>query len=280
MQALPGISIEATFASGARSVSLLFKEIGGMKMVGLCIIETKLLRRFVELMIDAGGISEGNIVFSKDGMACRAISPEHICFIEAIVAKKQLNKLIAREEQVVPLELPRLQSVLKIVRGDLVQLDLDKKSGTLKVTGGLSEFNIGMLGDLTVVTTDDMPKLTFPSSCSLNPADVLQGLAGAELVSDQAIILHDEDGLTVSGKSEKDRASLTIPEANISDATIKEGESFASTFDIKLMKNGLHLADESVKLSMGKDMPLQFDYTFGSSLGTARFMQAPRVDND
>lgn len=249
-------------------------------MVGLCIIETVLLRRFVDLMIDAGGISEGNIVVSKEGMACRAISPDHVCFVEATVAKKQLNKLIARDEHVVAVELPRLKDVLKTVRGELIQLDLDKKSGTLKVSGGLSEFNIGLLGDLEVVTDEMLPSLDFPSSCSINPADVLQGLAGAELVSDQVAITHDEDGLTMAGRSEKDRASLTIPEANITETTLEEGQSFVSTFEIKTLKNGLRLADNSVKLSMGKDMPLQFDYTFGGSLGTARFLQAPRVDND
>jgi DNA polymerase III sliding clamp (beta) subunit (PCNA family) len=249
-------------------------------MVGLCIIETVLLRRFVELIIDAGGISEGNIVFSKEGMMCRAISPDHICFVEAVVAKKQLNKLIAREEQIVPIELPRLKDVLKTVRSDLVQLDLEKKTGTLKVSGGLSGFNIGLLGDLQVVTDEMLPQLDFPSSCNVNPSDVLQGLAGAELVSDQAIITHDEDGLTVTSRGQKDRSSLTIPEANMTDGILGEGESFASTYDIKLLKSGLKLADESVKLSIGKDMPVQFDYTFGGSLGTARFLQAPRVDND
>jgi hypothetical protein len=88
-----------------------------------------------------------------------------------------------------------------------------------------------------------------------------------------------KESLNFSGRDDKDKVQVEIPDDDLEEITLKDDESLRSQFDLDFLLQALKETKGAVRLQMGTDIPIRVECDFGEN-GSFFYFLAPRVEGD
>ncbi len=224
-------------------------------------------------------IDEGVFVINENGISLKAMDAARIAMVSLSISPDILEEFDTEGENDVGLDFKRLSTVVKRGRNNEA-LDLSFDSGSfLKLTfiGRYKRsFNIPILD----IKRESLPVPTpnFTSLVEVDSFVVKDALKDAEIVSDNIVLIVDDDGFKMEAKSDTGRVSSVLEKNNELLSRIEMKDRAKSMFSLEYLKNMITPATGNVTIELGVDMPIKLSYSISGA--EVIFFLAPRIEQD
>ena len=240
-------------------------------------IKMENLREVVEVVSTL--VSEVKFSVSKDGLEAKAVDPSHVAML-VLKLQKGVFEEFTGEPTEIGVDIEKLKEVLRLSKpGDLLNLAYDGGKGKLEVSVGKIVRHMGVV-DPAGITDPKVPNVNPPGKVVLKTDELRQGIRGSESISDHVTLTLDPEFFSMHSEGENDRLDLKIPKSELTLLEAKETVKSMYPLDFfSSMVKSISSAEE-VTIFVGNEYPLKLEFSFAGGRGDARFLLAPRVEED
>ncbi len=235
--------------------------------------------------IDAIGvlINEGLFTIDSEKMYLRATDPGQISLVDFIMPKDAFEQFlvdIKENEKNVTFGI-NINNLLQILAhssaDDKLSLEIkDDKSFILIELIGKSKrsFHIPLI-DVSE-QEQPLPKIQFDVTIQISSDQLLSGIKDASLFSSHITLKVENNRLFLETQSSKGKFKQEIEQDK--NNLVISGSKAKAMYTLDYLQNMIKNAKSIITLKLKDDMPLELNYTIGSS--AIRYFLAPRVDNE
>jgi len=224
-------------------------------------------------------VEEAKIYMGPDGMRTRAVDPAHVAMID-IELEPSVFEEFKGDGAEVALDVDKLKDVFSLVKSDrTVTLVYDDKKNILEIRMENMKRRMSLL-DPATLTDPNVPNLS-PSAKVVVPVEqILQGLKASESVSDHIIFRATPEDFTLEAKGDTDNVELRLPKSQLGELDCKEEARslFSVSYLIGIVKT-ISSAEE-MTIYLGTNYPAKLEFSIAKGNGKARYLLAPRIENE
>jgi proliferating cell nuclear antigen PCNA len=227
-------------------------------------------------------INEGLFTIDNEKMFLRATDPGQISLVDFVMPKDSFEEFlvdIKNQEKNVAFGI-NINNFLQILAhssaDDKLSLEIkDDKSFILIELIGKSKrsFHIPLI-DVSE-QEQPLPKIQFDVTVQISSDQLLAGLKDASLFSSHITLKVENNKLFLETQSSKGKFKQEIEASN---NLVISGSKAKAMYTLDYLQNMIKNAKSVITLKLKDDMPLEINYTIGSS--AIRYFLAPRVDNE
>lgn len=240
-------------------------------------VKMEVLREMVEVISTL--VSEVKLVVSKDGIEVKAVDPSHVAMLVLSLKKGGFEEFTGESTEI-GIDVEKLKEILRLSKpGDILDLSYEGGKGKLVVTVGKLTRLMGVV-DPAGITDPKVPNVNPPGKVVIGIDDLRQGIRGSESISDHVTLALEPEFFTLHAEGDNDRVDLKIPKADLKTIEVKESVKSMYPLDFfSSMVKSITSADD-VTMFVGNEYPLKLEFAIASGKGDARYLLAPRVEEE
>ena len=238
-------------------------------------VKMEVLRELVDVVSTL--VSEVKLSVSKDGLEAKAVDPSHVAML-VLKLQKSVFEEFTGEATEIGVDIEKLKEVLRLSKpGDVLELQFDGKN-RLVVSVGRVTRQMAVV-DPAGITDPKVPNVSPPALVTIKTEDVRQGIRGSESFTDHVTLTLEPDAFTMHSEGDTDRLDLRIPKETLARLDVKEAvkSMYPLDFFSAMVKS---ISAEEATLHVGNEYPLKIEFSMGMGRGEARYLLAPRVEED
>jgi proliferating cell nuclear antigen len=242
-------------------------------------IRTDVLRELIEVI--ATLVPEAKLSVSKDGITVKAVDPSHVAML-VLNLKPAAFEEFTGESTEIGIDVEKFKEVLRLSKpGDLIDLQFDGGKNRLVVKVGRVTRAMSVI-DPAGITDPKVPNVSPPGVAVVKMEELRQGIRGTESISDHVTLSLDADGFTMHSEGETDRVDMHLTKADDGLRKLEVKEPVRSMYPLDFFSNMVKSITTSsdVTLHVGNEYPLKIEFAVADGKGEARFLLAPRVEED
>jgi proliferating cell nuclear antigen len=110
--------------------------------------------------------------------------------------------------------------------------------------------------------------------------ELRQGIRGTESISDHVTLSLDSEGFRMHSEGETDKVDMLLPKDGLARLEVKE--AVKSMYPLDFFSNMVKsiTTSQEVTLHIGNEYPLKIEFAIANGKGDAKFLLAPRVEED
>ncbi|HEV2230974.1 MAG TPA: DNA polymerase sliding clamp [Thermoplasmata archaeon] len=235
------------------------------------------LRELVEVI--ATLVPEAKLVVSKDGVSVKAVDPSHVAMLVLTLNKSAFEEFTGESTEI-GIDVEKFKEILRLSKpGDLIDLQYDGGKNRLVVKVGKVTRHMSVV-DPAGITEPKVPNVAPPGVAVVKMDELRQGIRGTESISDHVTLTLDPEGFTMHSEGETDRVDMHLPKEGLGRLEVKE--AVKSMYPLDFFSNMVKSITTSpeVTLHVGNEYPLKIEFLVASGKGDAKFLLAPRVEED
>ena len=222
-------------------------------------------------------VDEAQIVVDNDGVRCSALDRSHITFCNLELQKDLFDEFQCDAPEKLNIDTMELMNVLKRMKSnDVLELSVDEGNLVFVFEGdAIRKFRIRLID--IVYEAPEPPNISVPCEIEIPSNLIKDAVNDVALYSDKLSFIINENYFMVN--SNDDFGDVEVKylhgEENIH-------ETVKSNYGIDKIKSILKSSKFSpyVKLGLGNDMPLLFNFVLPTGDGSIGFMLAPRLEEE
>ncbi|MGI0132435.1 MAG: DNA polymerase sliding clamp [Thermoplasmata archaeon] len=240
-------------------------------------IKMEVLRELVEVISTL--VSEVKLGISKDGIEVKAVDPSHVAMLVLKINKSAFEEFTGEPTEI-GVDVEKFKEVLRLSKpGDVIDLQYDGGKNRLVIHVGKVTRHMSVV-DPAGITDPKVPNVNPPGLVVVKMDELRQGIRGSESISDHVTLSLDLEGFTMHSEGETDRVDMHLPKEGLSKLEVKEAVKSMYPLDFfSSMVKSITTSDE-VTLHVGNEYPLKIEFGVAAGKGEARFLLAPRVEED
>jgi proliferating cell nuclear antigen len=242
-------------------------------------IRMEVLREAVEVISTL--VTEVKLTVSKDGLEVRAVDPSHVAMLVLKLQTAAFEEFVGESTEI-GLDVEKLRDLIRLAKpGDIVSLQFDQTKSRLVCHVGKLTRSMSVV-DPAGITDPKVPNVSPPGVAVVKMDELRQGIRGSESISDHVTLTLEPSGFTLhsEGETDRDQVDLHIPKESLGKLEVKE--TVRSMYPLDFFSNmikSITSADEAT-LHLGNEYPLKIDFSIAGGHGEARFLLAPRVEEE
>jgi proliferating cell nuclear antigen len=237
----------------------------------------EVLRELVEVVSTL--VPEAKLSISKDGVSVKAVDPSHVAMLVLNLNKAAFDEFTGEPTEI-GLDIEKLKEVLRLSKpGDLIDLQYDGGKSRLVVKVGKVTRHMATI-DPAGITDPKVPNVTPPGIAVVKMEELRQGIRGTESISDHVTLALDAEGFRMHSEGETDKVDMLLPKDGLSRFEMKE--AVKSMYPLDFFSNMVKsiTTSQEVTLHIGNEYPLKIEFAVANGKGDAKFLLAPRVEED
>jgi len=237
----------------------------------------EVLRELVEVVSTL--VPEAKLSISKDGVSVKAVDPSHVAMLVLNLNKAAFDEFTGEPTEI-GIDIEKLKEVLRLSKpGDLIDLQYDGGKSRLIVKVGKVTRHMATI-DPAGITDPKVPNVTPPGIAVVKMEELRQGIRGTESISDHVTLALDAEGFRMHSEGETDRVDMLLPKDGLGRLEVKE--AVKSMYPLDFFSNMVKsiTTSQEVTLHIGNEYPLKIEFAVANGKGDAKFLLAPRVEED
>jgi proliferating cell nuclear antigen len=237
----------------------------------------EVLRELVEVVSTL--VPEAKLSVSKDGVSVKAVDPSHVAMLVLTLNKAAFEEFTGEPTEI-GIDIEKFKEVLRLSKpGDIIDLQYDGGKSRLVVKVGKVTRHMATI-DPAGITDPKVPNVSPPGIAVVKTEELRQGIRGTESISDHVTLMLDPEGLHMHSEGETDQVDMTLPKEGLTRLEVKEPVKSMYPLDFfSNMVKSISTAMEAT-LNIGNEYPLKIEFSIANGKGDARFLLAPRVEED
>ncbi len=221
-------------------------------------------------------VTETLVVIDEDEFKIRAVDEANIAMVDISLLSKGFEEYNVEEEDIIGLNLERVQQFLRIVDSDDL-LEISKEEGKLRIKRDNLTQSIPLL-DTENIQDPDIPDLDLPTEIKTEAKTIQTGVKAANNISDQVKVKVDEMKFSIEAEGKEDEIDLTVYADQFGKYEV--GEEIESLFALDYLKDMVSSVSSRapIYLRLRSDHPMEIEYNFAEGYGSALMMLAPRIE--
>ncbi len=238
-------------------------------------VKMEVLRELVEVVSTL--VSEVKLGISKDGLEAKAVDPSHVAMLVLKLQKAAFDEFTGEPTEI-GVDVEKLKEVLRLSKpGDVLELQYDGKNRLVASVGRVTRQMA--IVDPASITDPKVPNVAPPATVVVRTEDLRQGIRGSESFTDHVTLTLEPEAFTMHSEGDTDRPDLRIPKETLPRLEVKE--SVKSMYPLDFFSAMVKaIGAEEATLHVGNEYPLKIEFAMGSGRGDARYLLAPRVEED
>ena len=225
---------------------------------------TKLLKRAIKA--SNAFLNETRLRISQEGISIRAVDAGNVCLTSIFIPKEDFDEFNA-EEGVIGINVSRLNSILKSIKDDLVEIECDKN---LKLKAGKACYNMALVDPSSLKAEPKLPVLNLNAETVVDANDFKNAVSMASKVADNVVFSAD-DGFYMVAEGDVEDVRIDFSEYS--------GEKARVMLSLEYLKEIAKVVekDDAVRIAIGTDLPVRINIESEFST-TILYLIAPRIE--
>lgn len=242
-------------------------------------LRTEVLRELIEVI--ATLVPEAKLSISKDGITVKAVDPSHVAML-VLNLKREAFVEFTGEQTEIGIDVEKFKEILRLSKpADIIDLQYEGGKNRLVVTVGKVTRHMSVI-DPAGITDPKVPNVSPPGVAVVKMEELKQGIRGTESISDHVTLTLDPEGFTMHSEGETDRVDMRLQKETDGLRKLEVKEPVRSMYPLDFFSNMVKSITTSpdVTLHVGNEYPLKIEFAVADGKGDAKFLLAPRVEED
>ena len=240
-------------------------------------VKSDVLKEIVDVVSTL--VDEVKFNVDKDGITVKAVDPAHVAMVDLHVDRGAFLAFRADEGEI-GLDMDKLKEVLRLARGnDEIQFEVDEDKNRMVATVGNITRRMALV-DTAGMSDPKVPNLSLPARVTIRTDELRQGIRASESVSDHIALSVSPEGFEITSQGDTDSIKLRLSKDMLDEIECKE--PVRSLFPLDYFSNMVKAIGSAptVRLHLGKDYPVNIEFSIAGGKGEVKYLLAPRIESE
>ncbi len=212
-------------------------------------------------------LNEARLKLTEEGIAIRAVDAGNVCLTDIFMPREDFEEFNA-EEEVIGVNVSRLNSILNAVKDEAIELDV--KDGKLKLKAGNTSYSLALIDPSVLRQEPKLPILDLKAEAVVEGSEFKKAISMASKISDDIALICGEGRFMLIAEGDVEKAEIELGSCESSERvklSLEYLKEIAKVID----------KDDSVRIAIGTDLPVRINIESESST-TILYIIAPRIE--